>query len=529
MNLLSVVSARLQEGCLALQAAAAGDKRLLREVNASLRAQISENRKQLEMSSEFLATAQKALIAEEKVSDATVDALKTRLQEERKARAMLLEKREVEAKSQEAVIAKAVAEQAAAAEREKAAALAALEEKRSLMEKESAGLRRQVTEALENGKREEMRRRIVTQEFQELRDAISKESQAYEKRLASLAEDVAKLEEEIDVRKIRTAKDRVQSLSLYEEEVRRSLLEAWTARLREAREKGKQRVEDEKKAALERYSKVVETLGMRYATEYQNIVKNLEEKSRAADHEAATLEAEVKAAVAEEKDAKARLQKVREDLAVAKEEESKRTEEETARYKQAEDRIKQLWSRDGNVDDDEKVTFLLRLEDILPCNAELERRYENYVKQLQSSLPIVSNMRARDELLTRLELVRTYIANPLQTIDEGGTDFLRQVGFTIPVPRTRTIRKSARQARREAAERRVAMHSLRMEYSECARELSRINTEMLAQLQNFQEQFGLPYRHGGKNSPPYESIIRNGQLAGEENPDLDTSEWFVEG
>jgi hypothetical protein len=92
-------------------------------------------------------------------------------------------------------------------------------------------------------------------------------------------------------------------------------------------------------------------------------------------------------------------------------------------------------------------------------------------------------------------LMNRYVINPDQSIQDGTSQLLQRVGFTLPMPMS-TLEASmhsegdSRTSKREKIRREAACHQLLEQWNMCQKELKRITQDLMGQLDEYMSNHG---------------------------------------
>ena len=152
----------------------------------------------------------------------------------------------------------------------------------------------------------------------------------------------------------------------------------WKIRLDQAKEEGQRRIREEENKCRKKYDAVYEVLTKRYADEYNHVIHKLELKKQ---HHLKRQ----KTAAAEHRLLQDREKRARESLDILrKKAEDKRNADAVQMnlYNAARKRVENLWDR-YDVPVHERISFLLRVDELLPYSDEAADLYKNEINRYQ--------------------------------------------------------------------------------------------------------------------------------------------------
>ena len=149
-------------------------------------------------------------------------------------------------------------------------------------------------------------------------------------------------------------------------------------KLDQAKEEGQRRIREEEDKCRKKYDAVYEVLTKRYADEYNHVIQKLELKKQHHLKRQKTVAAEHRLLQEREKRAKESLEILR------KKAEEKRNADAVQMnlYNTARKRVENLWDR-YDVPVHERISFLLRVDELLPYSDEAAKLYKNEINRYQ--------------------------------------------------------------------------------------------------------------------------------------------------
>ena len=119
--------------------------------------------------------------------------------------------------------------------------------------------------------------------------------------------------------------------------------------------------------------------------------------------------------------------------------------------------------------------------------------FDNSIEQPLNNNPLNNPLNNHTTIF--IFLMNRYVINPDQSIQDGTSQLLQRVGFTLPMPMS-TLEASmhsegdSRTSKREKIRREAACHQLLEQWNMCQKELKRITQDLMGQLDEYMSNHG---------------------------------------
>ena len=214
----------------------------------------------------------------------------------------------------------------------------------------------------------------LTEDFSQLKVAIKLQDSNHQTTLHGLNQELIQQKETLQFRKYQSKQQKEKALHKLKQDIYNEIENEWKSKLKIVKEKGELRIQEEELKCRKKYDAVYDVLTNRYAAEYDHAVQKLEMQKRHHTQRQKTV-------TAEHILLQTREQRARESLntMLKKADEKKKNDDlQLNVYNATRIRVEKLWDR-YDVPIHERISFLLRVDELLPYGEEAARLYQEEI------------------------------------------------------------------------------------------------------------------------------------------------------
>ena len=234
------------------------------------------------------------------------------------------------------------------------------------------------TKTLDETQNDEYLLQTLIKDFKQLKMAIKIQDENHKEVLHRVNSEIVEQRKLLRFRKKQTEKEIENAKRKMKQQIYEDIEVEWKIRLDQAKEEGQRRIREEEDKCRKKYDAVYEVLTKRYADEYNHVIHKLELKKQHHLKRQKTAAAEHRLLQDREKRAKESLDMLR------KKAEDRRNADAVQMnlYNAARKRVENLWDR-YDVPVHERISFLLRVDELLPYSDEAADLYKNEINRYQ--------------------------------------------------------------------------------------------------------------------------------------------------
>ena len=306
---------------------------------------------------------------------------------------------------------------------------------------------------------------MFEKEFERLRLGLDERRTEHSATMEQLRNDIDTLDSHLEGRRARTRVEREDALLRMENELRKELENKWRQTLEQVKTDNATKLLEEETQAKISYQTVVDEVGTLLHDEYKGKLEELDVEQTTRQNNIAIFVAQIDAMAMAKAEAEEKLIHDRERLIVTRDSIDQERKDKGRRFDALRLEIRQKW-RDQNVSLQDRVQFMLRVDEVAKYGDGALQLYEEKIEELETAGPILLCIKKREEMIVRMKSVLRYVSNPEQSIQDGTAQLLQRVGFTLPSPMTvqeaemHQSGPGGQASRREKIRREAACHKL---------------------------------------------------------------------